>query len=482
MSNPVTQKRWNLLVICLDTFRYDLLVHKAPWQVSLPNLDRFRSQSVEYTAAFGEGEPTIPVRRAYFTGERSFPWRYQFDSKGMWPTGRGWHKIPPQQPTLAEILLQSGYQTGLIADTYHLFKPTGNFTRGFLSWDFIRGYESDNFRGGHLPASALAPYVRDPEPAQHPILTQYLLNMRGREREEDWLTARTFLRAKAWLDDIEGSEPFFLWVDSFGPHEPWDPPPKYLAAYISDPQFPGPSFIYPVGMTRQDMSESEAQRVRELYLGYLTFVDHWVGVLLDTLNERRLSENTIVMVVNDHGTELMDHGQFSKHPSRLYTHNTQLIWLIRHPGHAPTSCNAFVQSHDLFPTALSLLGIDYEPVAGQNTWPWVDGIQDGRRDYVITGWGSYASVRTSQWNYFVNFENPREENEYLFSLNNDSGEHHNVVKEYPAIVSDLRSRLEDFLGQKLPARLTDRVEPSEAPIRTYLGSRTSQTKKDAGFV
>jgi arylsulfatase A-like enzyme len=475
--------QWNLVVVCLDTFRYDLLNHQASWPVELPHLDQLRSESLQFTQAYGEGEPTIPTRRAFFTGERSFPWRYIFDTKGMWPTGCGWHKIPPEQPTIAEILLSHKYQTGLISDNYHFFKPTCNFTRGFLQYEFLRGYESDNYRGGIIRPEELAPYVRNPDPAKNASLVQYLLNVRGRQREEDWHTAQTFTRAASWLRDHQQQEaqPFFLWVDSFGPHEPWDPPLQYLRPYCSDPEYKGIEFIYPIALKAKDLSEPEQRRVRELYLAYLTFVDKWVGHFLGALAETGLDKRTIVMLINDHGTELLDHGQFSKADSRLYAHNTRLFWLVRYPGRQPGECHAFVQNHDLFPTALALLGIPHDPVAGANAWQWVEHPNAPHREYVITGWGSYASVRDPRWNYMVNFEKP-EQNERLFDLRADPGEHVNVVEDYPAERQYLRQLLEEFLGQKLPAQLSDRGAANEAPIRVYFGSTIDRETRDSGFV
>ena len=470
----------NLVVVCLDTFRYDLATHQAPWPVALPNIDRLRQQSTVFTNAFGEGLPTIPMRRAYFTGERSFPWRFSFDTKGSWPTGRGWHKIPPEQPTLAEVLLARGYQTGLIADTYHLFKPTGNFTRGFLAYEAVRGYESDNFRPGKLGPKELARYVADPDPSRYPVLTQYLLNTRGRRSESDWSTAQVFSKASDWVLAASHSEPFFLWVDSFAPHEPWDPPRPYLRPFGMDAETEEMEAIYPVGYTDRDLSAQAIERTRVLYLAYLSFVDRWLGHLLDTLDRTGLARETVVMLVNDHGTELMDHGQFSKAPHRLYTHNTQMIWMIRHPDGQATSSAALVQSHDLYPTALSLLGVDHAPVAGEDVWPLRQAEPGTGRDHVIIGWGSHASVRTLQWNYIVNFENPDKDPE-LFDLHRDPGESQNLVEKRPEVAQDMRARLEAIIGP-LPATLADTVKPSDAPVRDYFQSKIDQTKRDAGFV
>lgn len=476
------ESRKNLVILCLDTFRWDIFSGRAPWQVALPHLAKLRTESVQFTRAFGEGQPTIPIRRAYFTGERSFPWRYDFDTKGLWPTGRGWHKIPPEQPTLSEVLFDHGYQTGLIADTYHMFKSTMNFTRGFLTYEFVRGYESDNYRGGTIGPKDLVPYVRDPEPAKHPVLVQHLLNTRGRRYETDWSTAQVFLKAADWVQDHAGA-PFFLWVDSFAPHEPWDPPRGYAEPYFSDPHFDGIEYIYPLEhlQDEQGLSPAEINRVRELYFGHLSFVDRWIGHLVDTLQKTGQWDRTILMIVSDHGTELMDHGQFSKAASRLYAHNTQLIWSVRNPGTPAQDCNAFVQSHDLFPTALHLLGVPHESVAGRNAWDWVGTSRTGERPFIVTGWGSYASVRSNDWSYFVNFEHPENE-EWLFDLKKDPHEDENVLGSCSHEAHEMRSRLEEFLGQQLPAKLSDVLYHTDAPIRRYYKSEIDQKKRDAGFV
>ena len=102
----------NLVVMCIDTLRYDMIHHIGVDWIRTPNMDKLAQQSVIFESCYGEAEPTIPVRRALFTGMRSFPWQYDFDVTGLWPSGRGWHKIPPDQRTIAEILLDAGYVTG----------------------------------------------------------------------------------------------------------------------------------------------------------------------------------------------------------------------------------------------------------------------------------------------------------------------------------------------------------------------------------
>ncbi len=310
----------NVVVIVLDTFRHDIVgPGKRLSFVSTPNLDRFAEQGVSFEQAFGEGQPTLQVRRAFFTGRRSFPWRYNFDRRGHWHHAPGWHKIPPEQDTLAEILTSYGYTTGLVGDVYHMFKPSMNYWRGFSSYEFIRGQESDNYRTGSLEAieKDIARHVREPiNWERHSTLVQYLWNMRGRAGEEEYLCAQVMRRACSWLDDNSTDEPFLLWVEAFDPHEPWDPPKRFADRYT--PGYTGKDFIMPpAGTEHGPMTPEEIERTRALYFGEVSFVDEWVGVLLDKLDATGLSEDTLVMILSDHGTEVYDRGGFGKAPKRV---------------------------------------------------------------------------------------------------------------------------------------------------------------------
>ena len=232
-------------------------------------LDAFARQSVVFDRAFGEGQPTLRIRRAFFTGHRSFPWRFNFDRRGHWHHAPGWHKIPPDQDTLAEILLSRGYFTGLVADTYHMFKPTMNFWRGFATYEFIRRQETDNWRGGTsaMIKDQIKRHTREPfDWPRLAGLVQYLYNVRGRVGEEDYLCARVFRTAARWLEDNSANAPFFLWVDSFDPHEPWDPPHVYADRYFTHG---GIDFIYPNNV---DATSEEQKRMKALYFGEVTLL------------------------------------------------------------------------------------------------------------------------------------------------------------------------------------------------------------------
>ena len=454
-------KRPNLVVVCLDTLRCDMIRHVGVDWMRTPNIDRLAKQSVIFENCYAEGLPTQQVRRAFFTGMRSFPWRFDMDVSGLWPTLRGWHRIPPEQPTMAEILLDEGYTSALIGDTPHMFRA-GNFTRGFTCFDWIRGQESDNYKTGPLSAIDLAKHFKPGAAATQPMrmLAQYLLNVKDRKVEDDYFCAQVFAKSAQWLEENLDGQPLFLWVDSFDPHEPWDPPRQYADLYC--PDYQGPELIQV--QADKGLTAKEKERIKALYCGEVTFVDRCLGRLLDKIESLGLKENTIIMFVTDHGTELFDHGGLHKGGQKLFSYITRQAWFIYHPAHElrDRRVKAFVQDHDLFPTALRLLGVRHGPVDGIDVWPLATGEADAVRDHVITGYGDFASVRDAEWNFQVAFE-AQDPKARLYHLASDPQEKKNVAAAHPEAVRKQQERLEALLGQRLPAQLPDKTHPTEGP-------------------
>ena len=138
----------NIILVVFDTLRKDCVgaYGAPPWgPVQTPHLDAFAAESVTFTRAYPESLPTLPARRAIYTGERVYPYtegeiRLKGDQRqaaGLGTDSRG------SGHRLAELLHESGYRTGLISDLYHQFKPSKNFARGFDQWMFLRGQEID---------------------------------------------------------------------------------------------------------------------------------------------------------------------------------------------------------------------------------------------------------------------------------------------------------------------------------------------------
>jgi len=448
----------NVIVICIDSLRADCVgPDKGMGFVKTPHIDRLASESIVFDRCYAEALPTIQVRRCFFTGHRSFPPRQAIPDEGLQPAGPGWHPISHEEDTLSEILHDSGYLTGFVSDTYHMFKPTMNFTRGFISWQFIRGQENDPYRSGpfeRIDMEAVCP-EGEATPAHHPTVAQYLLNMLDRRGEEDWPCAQVFRKAAQWLEDNRSNSPFFLWVDSFTPHELWDPPRHYADIYcppkpgVKDIIYPQAFHRSPSGRPEIPLSPDESARCKALYLGFVTFMDRWVGNLLETAERIGLLENTIIMFTADHGTELQDKGKFGKGGDKLFPFNTRVPWFIRLPdGPRGLRCNAWTQNLDFTPTLLDLLKVERPGLHGINMLPAALGETAPPREFVTTGWSNNMCVRDDKWAvHLKNVTQPEiASRAEIYDLQHDPDETQDVAAEHADMIKQAIERAEQVAG------------------------------------
>ena len=285
------------------------------------------------------------------------------------------------------------------------------------------------------------------------------------EGEQNYLTAQVFRSASQWLQDNAENGPFFLWVDSFGPHELWDPPRQYADEYFSDLSVK--DYIYPMVLNGQDPSRAEIERTKALYLGYVTYLDRWIGHFLETLEHLGKYKDTAIMFMSDHGTQIWDRGKFGKGWEELYPFNTRLNWFIRHPG-GPRgkSCDAWVQNQDLTATALNLLGIEHEGLDGVDAWAIAAGESPSARDHITTGWGDNLNVRDE--NYSVHFHVTEEQPvPKIYNLKLDPEEESPVSDPPPAVFETALDRARQVCGE-LPVTFKQYGQRHEGrSMRTY---------------
>jgi arylsulfatase A-like enzyme len=236
-QNQTGGERLNLILIVMDTWGTHYLGCYGNQEIRTPNVDAFASKSAIFIDTYPEALPTLPCRRALYTGRRVFPSNLILQRDDQVRI-RGWHQLYAEDITLSESLRATGYTTALVSDVYHQFKPDKNFHRGFDSWRWIRGQESDRLETGPRKSINLASYLHPSQVGQRPRnpkggVIQYLLNRREWKTVEDWLAAQVFREAGRWLANCAGeNQPFYLHVESFSPHEYWDPPEDYYRLYM----------------------------------------------------------------------------------------------------------------------------------------------------------------------------------------------------------------------------------------------------------
>jgi arylsulfatase A-like enzyme len=424
----------NVVLVIIDSLRKDHVGAYGNSWIKTPSLDAFARESLRFTRAYPESLPTICARRAIHTGFRTFPYKDRPSEQRHAPA-YGWLPIPREQPTLAETLEARGYQTMLVTDTYHQFRPPMDFNRGFDTYHWIRGQEKDHYRP-ILPAS-------DEEIQEHYLLhgealkaRQYLANTRGRETEEDWFAPRVFLRANEFLEAASKREPFFLVVDNYDPHEPWDPPEKYTSLYYPE-GYDGPEPFTTIYGRDDYLTERQLRRMRALYAGEVTMVDRWLGHFLDRMDELDLFENTLLILLSDHGHALGEHGYTGKPHYALWPELTDIVFMIRHPegkGAGETS-DYYASTHDVAPTILGFLGIEPEqPMEGQDLSVLFDGEEPGVRSHFTAGYHNFVWARDSG---YAMISRQDRENARLYDLRRDPEMQQDISAGHPDVVRQM---------------------------------------------
>ena len=381
----------NVCVLVIDTLRYDYVgFHGANEVVKTPNLDRLAAESWVFNNSFTAAYPTIPHRTDAITGRHGGPFHV-------------WQPLAFDVPTLPEAIARMGYCTQLIHDTPHLVNGGHHFDWPFHAWTFIRGAEVDrpwitdsddwpeNWRRDPLFDGLEGD--RQPPFYDSPMIASYARANAGRKRPEDWNCAKLWQAAARFLSDNARRENFFLWVDCFDPHEPWDAPPDLMCRYDTSDGYDGT--IDPrqfVTRNRPDLPEAAFRRVRAAYAAKVSLVDRWFGRFWDALEQTGLKKNTAVILTADHGTNDGRDGRFGKSfPVREGEAHTPFIVYV--PDGGTGRSDAIVQPQDLWATVMGI--VDGPPPAGldsHNVLAVAAGRAEPSRQVAVAG------RPTSNWN------------------------------------------------------------------------------------
>src|SRR5439155_13719617 len=234
--------------------------------------------------------------------------------------------------------------------------------------------------------------------------------------EADRLVARTMTAAEQWLER-HYKEQFFLYVDTWDPHEPWDAPDYYTKLYL--PEYDGRKLYPSYGKwERAGLTEADVAVAQATYCGEVTMVDRWVGRLLEKLEVLGIAGSTIVLFTSDHGFYFGEHGYFGKAEwiddpgarvsedaivpewfsnswlltigwSPLYRELTNVPLIIRGPGLPPGRRAALTTAPDLPVTILDLAGVEPPPAMQGTSLRDVLAGKDEHRPFVVSSWPLY---------------------------------------------------------------------------------------------
>ena len=463
----------NVVLIIIDTLRPDHLgcyadTYPYPPRAKTPNLDRLAAESLRFGAAYPECLPTIPARRAIHTGQRVWPFHGWVDLKGNNPidtqgAAPRWGPMHNEQETLAEQLVVNGYRTAFITDVYHQFKANRNFHRGFQEWRWIRGQETDPYRTGPaLPDEFvlhhIAEKLRD-NASFVDVHRRYLTNVADRQGEEDYFPARVFREGANWLWRNQDAEKFLLVIDSFDPHEPWDPPDYYRRMY--EPDNPDVANVIWAPYTRADkyFTPAELTRAHANYAGEVTMVDRWIGHFLDAFEATGRADDTLLMLVSDHGHYLGDHNLTGKMGYPLCREVADLVMMIRHPegARAGEATDQLVWHCDLTATAIDAAGLTpTQPLDGQSLLPGFEGERNlPDREHVLFGWGPFVVIRTKKWWYNATLWG---EKALLFDLEKDPTLQRSVADKHADVIEQMKQLTMRECNNDYPSYLREHAD------------------------
>ncbi|MEJ7842517.1 MAG: sulfatase [Rubrobacter sp.] len=437
-TTPRNRDGTNVVLVIIDSLRKDHIgAYGGDRAVQTPNLDALARDSLIFTRAHPESMPTINARRAIHSGTRTWPFTDWDPPQGEDIILQGWQPIPREQTTLAEVMQANGYGTFFVTDNMHQFKASYNMHRGFDAYDFIRGQTTDNYMPNwtYPPEKVDQALMTGNVPAMTAQMKQYFSNVAARQTEEDWFAPQVFTRASETLEAVsETGSPFFLTVDSYDPHEPWDPPEEYLKMYDDEPYDLKEPFSVIYGPSDY-LADRELERMRARYSAEVTMTDRWLGRFMDKMEELNLFENTLLLLVSDHGVALGEHGYTGKPAYVLWPEITDVPFFIRHPdgkGAGETS-DYIASTHDVASTVLGYLGI--EP-PGQMTGQDLsvipdDGEPEDDRSHFTAGYHDHVWTRDDRYVMFCRHDGAEAK---LYDIQADPEMNNDIAGQNPDIV------------------------------------------------
>jgi arylsulfatase A-like enzyme len=411
-------RKKNVLIFGVDSLWADHMSCYGYHRQTTPHIDAFAQQGTRFKRNYSAYIPTTPAYHAMLTGKDLFSTQI-VALQNKTP-------LPPEIPTLPEILRKEGYTSTVIGFDGHW--PRGfdkNLTyEAWLSWEERPARKAENLNNVALP-------------------------------ELDRLAKQ--------------DQPWFLFLRHMDPHSPYLPPPPYdKLFYAKDPCDPSKNSIKPVFdfLPFADFFKSwmppgltDIDYVVAQYDGELAYMDACINQLFVRLDELGLAEDTIVILNGDHGETLADHDCYFDHHG-LYDCTLHVPLIIRAPGKVPAGkvVDGFSLHEDLVPTVLDLLDLgdaaQKHAFDGKSVLPLVRGERATNvSEFYITEctWMRKHGWRTPQWKYIEALE-PDFHNKppvELYNLISDPEENVNLADKEPEVVKSLKQRMNAHIERRI---------------------------------
>ena len=354
--------RPNILILMADQLKATALGLYGNRDVSTPNLERLASSGILYRRHYVTAPMCVPSRVAFWTG--------------MYPHNTGVRHnqvlMPEDRLHYARLLSDAGYRMALIGKD-HCFKGSDE---DLFTTRMEAGHVGLVSTAAGSDARAVAEFLKGPsfnESVTHSATIPYPPEACTSSR----IAAKTAELIRESADSDQS--PFCAWVSFPDPHHPLAAPEPYASMYSSEaidmpPQRAGDLddkmerlrvFSHLMGL--DGTSEQELRRAVAMYYGMIRYLDDAIGVILETLDEAGIADNTIVVFTADHGDYAGEHGLMLK-SGTFYDCMTRVPLIVSWPGglESGVTQEELVSNIDIMPTVASLIGLEVpQPVYGR---------------------------------------------------------------------------------------------------------------------
>ncbi|HEX4992472.1 MAG TPA: sulfatase-like hydrolase/transferase, partial [Rubrobacteraceae bacterium] len=204
------------------------------------------------------------------------------------------------------------------------------------------------------------------------------------------------------LEEARRRKPFFMVVDCYDPHEPWDPPQKYTHLYDTG-TYEGKDPLNDKYGKDDYLTDRQLMRMRALYSGEVTMADRWLGNFLEKAHELGVMKDTLLVLLSDHGHALGEHGYTGKPHYALWPELTDIVFMLRHPEgkSGGQTSDHYASTHDVAPTILGYLGVEPpSPMEGQDLSAIFDGKSPRSRPHFTLGYSDFVWARDERYAMF----------------------------------------------------------------------------------
>ncbi|MEM1414641.1 MAG: sulfatase-like hydrolase/transferase [Myxococcota bacterium] len=405
-DRPAPEGAGNVLFVVVDTLRADHLPGYGYESGSTPNLEAFAADAIRFDQAFANASWTRPSFASILSGR--LPGNHGVMAKT--------DALPDALVTMPEAFHANGWHTRGLATNPNL-QVLYNFQQGFDRYDYLQADRVLWAEGASAKLLLLEVFRKVVNKAY--ALAKYVPpGLYYRE------AADVNRRVVEWLDEPSPA-PFFYFVGYMDPHDPYYVHPYDGTGYARNAN-PRPE-------------PEEADTLRRLYDGEITYWDERFGELIAELKARGLYEDLTIVITSDHGEEFCEHGGFW-HGTTLYDEQVRVPLFVKLPENrrGGTVVRHWVQSIDLMPSLLRLEGIEVPAgVQGGDIFEGSDVVyaEESHEGNVL------EAVRerrgTDEWKLITaNEGNPRGlAPEELYRVDFDPGEQRNLAEDAEALAA-----------------------------------------------